>query len=117
MSFLFTQPELLRSAATDLASVGAKINDATTAAATPITSVLAAGADDVSAAMAALFGAHGQAYQSLSAQAAQFHDQFVSALNSAGGAYASAEVANAQQQAVHAINSSAQTGANGVTGP
>ncbi|EUA88758.1 PE family protein [Mycobacterium ulcerans str. Harvey] len=51
----------------------------------PTTAVLAAGADEVSAVIAALFAAHGQAYQTLSAQAAQFHDQFVAAMTSAAG--------------------------------
>nr|WP_223163860.1 PE family protein [Mycobacterium simiae] len=45
--------------------------------------MLAAGADEVSAAIAALFGTHGQAYQAyraLSAQAVAFHQQFVQLL-------------------------------------
>ena len=37
--------------------------------------------DEVSAAVAALFGAHARGYQALSAQAAAFHRQFVQALN------------------------------------
>jgi len=49
----------------------------------------------VSAAIAALFGAHGQAYQALSAQGAAFHDQFVQALTAGAGSYAAAEAANA----------------------
>lgn len=103
MSFLFTQPEILRSAATDLAGVGSTINAATAAAAAPTMSVLAAGADQVSMTIAAIFGAHAQSYQSLSGQAALFHDQFVSLLNSAGGAYCSTEVANVQQQGLNAL--------------
>jgi hypothetical protein len=38
---------------------------------------LAAGADQVSEGIAALFGSHAQAFQALSAQAASFHQQFV----------------------------------------
>ena len=45
--------------------------------------VVAAGADDVSEAVASVFGAHGQAYQTVSAQAATFHEQFVQLLNAA----------------------------------
>ncbi|WP_152331020.1 PE family protein, partial [Mycobacterium tuberculosis] len=63
------------------------------AAAANTTALLAAGADEVSTAVAALFGAHGQAYQALSAQAQAFHAQFVQALTSGGGAYAAAEAA------------------------
>ncbi|MHA7649936.1 PE family protein [Mycobacterium sp. ML4] len=103
MSFLFTQPEFLRSAATDLAGVGSTINAATSAAAGPTTEVLAAGADEVSMAMATIFGAHAQSYQVLSTQAARFHNRFVSLLNSAGGAYSSAEFANVRVQALNVI--------------
>jgi PPE-repeat protein len=39
--------------------------------------VLPNAADDVSAAIAALFAAHGQEYQTLASQAEAFHDQFV----------------------------------------
>lgn len=49
----------------------------------------------MSAALASLFNAHGQAYQALSTQAAHFHDQFVRALNAGANLYASAEAANA----------------------
>ena len=35
------------------------------------------GADEVSAAIAALFAAHGQEYQAMTAQAEAFHDQVV----------------------------------------
>ncbi len=80
----------------------------TAAAALPTTGILAAGADEVSAAIAALFGAHGQAYQALSAQAAALHAQFVQSLNSASGAYAAAETANVEQQLLNAINALTQ---------
>ena len=75
MSFLIATPEFVTAAATDLADIGG--TRAADAAAAPTTGVLAAGADEVSAAVAALFGAHGQAYQATSAQAAAFHNQFV----------------------------------------
>jgi hypothetical protein len=56
--------------------------------------VLAAAGDEVSAAIAQIFSGHGQAFQSLSAQAAEFHSQFVHAVTGAGGAYVAAEAAN-----------------------
>ncbi|WP_205875379.1 PE family protein [Mycobacterium camsae] len=96
MSFLFTQPQLLASAATDLAGIGSTLSAANAAAALPTTSVMAAGADDVSAAMATIFGAHAQQYQAMGAQASKLHDQFVQAMNGASGAYADAESANAK---------------------
>ena len=56
--------------------------------------LLAAAADEVSVQIAAVFAAHAQGYQTLSAQAATFHDQFVSALTTGAAAYAAAEAAN-----------------------
>jgi hypothetical protein len=83
-----------------LAGIGSTINTAGATASTPTTSVLAAGADQVSAAIAAPFGAHGQLYQAVSAQAAALHSQFVEAMNAAGDAYARAEEANVALQSV-----------------
>lgn len=104
MSFLFAQPEMLGAAATDLASIGSAISTANAAAAAATTRVLAAGADEVSAAVAALFSGHTQTYQALSTQAAAFHQQIVQTLTSTAGAYASAEAANVEQQLLGAIN-------------
>jgi len=47
------------------------------------------------AAVAALFSAHGEGFQALSAEAALFHERFVQALTSSGLAYAASEAANA----------------------
>ena len=84
MSFVIAAPEMVTSAATDLASIGSTISAANAAAAAPTTGVLAAAEDEVSAAIASLFSGHGQAFQALSAQAAAFHAQFVQTLNAAG---------------------------------
>ncbi|KZS72885.1 hypothetical protein A4G26_23990 [Mycobacterium kansasii] len=106
MTFVTATPQALTAAATDLISIGSTIDAATAAAATPTTALLAAGADEVSAAIAALFGAHGQAYQVLSAHAAAFHQQFVQALTAATGQYVSAEAANVSplQDLLNALN-------------
>ncbi len=77
-------PDQVAGAARDLASIGSTINEANAAAAGQTTSVLAAGADEVSAAVAAVFGAHAEGYQVLSTQAAAFHQQFVQALTAVG---------------------------------
>ena len=95
MSYVIAVPELVTAAATDLARIESTLGAANAAAAAPMTGVLAAGADEVSAVIAAMFGAHGHAYQALSAQAALFHKQFVQAMNAGAGSYASAEAANA----------------------
>ena len=68
MSFVIAAPEFVAAAASDLANIGSTINAANAAAMVPTSGVLAAGADEVSAAIAGLFGAHAQAYQALSAQ-------------------------------------------------
>ncbi|CKP84131.1 PE-PGRS family protein [Mycobacterium tuberculosis] len=95
MSFVVAAPEVVVAAASDLAGIGSAIGAANAAAAVPTMGVLAAGADEVSAAVADLFGAHAQAYQALSAQAVLFHEQFVHAMTAGAGAYAGAEAADA----------------------
>ncbi|HWS92061.1 MAG TPA: PE family protein [Mycobacterium sp.] len=67
MSLLIAAPEMVAAAATDLAAVGSTISAANAAAALPTTSIIAAGADEVSVILGALFGAHAEAYQALSA--------------------------------------------------
>ncbi len=59
--------------------------------------LLAAGADEVSAAVAAVFSSYAQQYQALSAAAAAFHDQFVRALAAGAGAYAAPSRQREQQ--------------------
>ena len=98
MSLLDVTPPLLASAAAELESIGAELNAAHAAAAVPTTGLLAAGADEISTATAALFTKYGQAFRALGAQAGAFHAQFVQALSGAEGAYAAAEAANASPQ-------------------
>lgn len=109
MSFVIASPEALLAAATDLAAIRSTIRAANAAAAVPTTGALAPAADEVSAGIAALFGAQAQSYQAVSAQAAAFHDRFVQLLNAGGGSYASAEIANAQQNLLNAVNAPTQT--------
>src|SRR5258708_39657369 len=114
MSFVIAAPEFVAAAASDLANIGSAISQANAAASVETSTVLAAGADEVSAAIASLFEAHGQAYQALSAQAAAFHQQFVQLMNAGAGQYASTEAANAnplvaiEQQLLGVINAPTQ---------
>jgi PPE-repeat protein len=94
MSSVCAVPQVLGNAASDLAGIGSAVDAANTAATGPTTTMLAAGADEVSTAVKSLFSAHARAFQEVSAQAAEFHAQFVRALTGAGGAYAAAESAN-----------------------
>jgi hypothetical protein len=93
MSYVIAAPEFATVAASDLATIGSTIREAH-AAAGATTQIVAAAEDEVSAAIAAVFSAHGQGFQALGAQAAAFHDQFVQALTAGAGSYASAEAAN-----------------------
>ncbi|ALL56206.1 hypothetical protein MHAE_18237 [Mycobacterium haemophilum DSM 44634] len=95
MSYVSAVPAKVTAAATDLAKIGSTINTANSAAATPTTAALAAAGDQVSAAIAAVFGEHAQGYQAVSAQLAAFHEQFVQALRAGAQAYANTEASNA----------------------
>jgi hypothetical protein len=79
MSYLIAAPDMLAAAAADAAGIGSSLSEANAAAAASTTKVIAAGGDEVSAAIASLFSGHGQQFQALSAQAAAFHSQFVQA--------------------------------------
>lgn len=114
MSYVFATPEWVAAAASDLASIGSTINAASSAAAAPTETVIAAGADDVSAAIAALFNSHAQAYQMLSQQAALFHQQFVELMSTGANQYSTAEELNTTlQQAGTAISAPLQALAGG----
>jgi hypothetical protein len=92
MSFVLVAPDALLSVAADLAQIGSAVSVGNLAAAIPTTEVAAAGADEVSAAIAALFGAHAGEYQAAAAQAATYYERFVSTLSGAAASYAGAEV-------------------------
>src|ERR1700722_2497511 len=87
MSYLSATPGIVQAAATQVAGIGSSLREASAAATAPTTAVAAAAGDEVSAAIAALFSSHGKAFQMLSAQAADFHSQFVQALRAGGGSY------------------------------
>ena len=70
MSVVLVAPESLEAAAADVARIGAAVSAGNLAAAVPTIEVAAAGADEVSAAIAALFGAHAREYQVAAAHAA-----------------------------------------------
>jgi hypothetical protein len=97
MSFVTAAPELVTSAAQDLAAIRSTLSEASAAAASPTTAVLAPAADEVSIALAGLFGDFGQEYQAISAQAQAFHAQFVDLLSAGANSYIGAEAANAAQ--------------------
>ena len=94
MSGLITQTEMISTAAADVGEINSTIGAAKSAAAGPTTGVVAAAADEVSAAVAKLFGSYAQDYQAILKQASVFHEEFAAALASAAHAYSAAEAAN-----------------------
>jgi hypothetical protein len=101
---------MLETAAADAAQIGSAVRAANLSAVTPTTEVAVAGTDEVSAAIAALFGAHAQEYQAAAAQAATYYEQFVRTLSAAAATYAGTEatIATSMQGALGAVNAPIQ---------
>jgi hypothetical protein len=108
VSVLVLAPELLESAAADVENIRSGLHVANAAAAAPTTGIAAAGADEISAAVSALFAGYGQQYQALLAQASTFQQQFAQALNFGTGSYLVTEAANASPLAAVADTSPLQ---------
>lgn len=95
MNFVTAQPESLAMAAGRLQEIGSALTAQNAASAAPMTGVLPAAADVVSLLTAAQFAKHGQMFQTLSAQAAALHENFVNTLRASAGSYAATEAINA----------------------
>jgi hypothetical protein len=93
MTYVLTQPQAMATAAANVSGIGSALKEANLTAAGPTTGVLAAAADEVSAAAATLFSSYARGYQRLSKQAAAFHDEFAQVLAAAGYSYAETEAA------------------------
>lgn len=91
MSFVVVAADVLETAAADAAQIGSAVSAGNLAAAIPTTELAAAGADEVSAAVASLFGAHAQEYQAAAARAATYSEQFVRTLSAAASSYVATE--------------------------
>ena len=111
MSYVLTTPEMLATAAGDVENIGSVISTASSNAAGPTTGLLPAAQDEVSAAIAKLFGSYGQEYQAVISQAATFHNEFTQALAAAGNAYLEAEAANS------ALTAGPPNALNAITAP
>src|SRR5947209_2811719 len=118
MSFVLVAPDVLATAAADVAQIGSAVSAGNLAAAIPTTELAAAAADEVSAAIAALFGAHAQEYQAAAARAATYAEQFVSTLSAAASSYVGAEgaIATTLQGALGAVNAPTQLLGNPLLG-
>ena len=114
MPFLSASPEVVACAATELASIGSAISGANSTAAALTTELVPAAKDEVSAAIAGLFGEYAHGYQALALEAAEFHKGFVQAMTASVSSYLVAESGNvaalfhaAQRDLIDAVNSSA----------
>ncbi|OBG31824.1 hypothetical protein A5672_26460 [Mycobacterium alsense] len=94
MSYVMAAPEMLATAAADVAAIGSAVSGAHAAAAVPTVGVLPAAADEVSASVAQFFSGVAQEFHSLVGQAAAFGEQFAQHLNLGAGSYAAAEAVN-----------------------
>jgi hypothetical protein len=93
MAYVLTRPQVMATAAADVAAIGTTINDATAAAAGTTTGVEAAAADEVSASITSVFNAYAREWQEVIGRAAVFHNEFARTLAAGGDAYANAEAA------------------------
>ena len=96
MSFVVAAPDMVQTAAADAAQIGSALSAGHLAAVIPTTELAPAGGDEVSAALAALFGAHAEEYQAMAAQAAAYHEQFAATLSASAASYAATEATLAQ---------------------
>lgn len=115
MSFVVTAPPVLASAASDLGGIASMISEANAMAAVRTTALAPAAADEVSAAIAALFSSYARDYQTLSVQVTAFHVQFAQTLTNAGQLYAVVDVGNGvllktEQQVLGVINAPTDVG-------
>ncbi|QUR69444.1 PE family protein [Mycobacterium spongiae] len=94
MTYLVADPQIMTAVAADVEAIGSAVGAASAAAAGPTTVLLAAAGDEVSAAIANLFGAYGQQYQAAATQVSAVHREFHQALAAAGRTYSQAEAAS-----------------------
>ncbi|GLC16858.1 MULTISPECIES: PE family protein [Mycobacterium] len=106
---LVIDPGLVATATGQLADIGASIGETAAAASAPTTQIAVAASDEVSAAVARLFGTLGAEFQQANAQAAAFHAEFVRVLSTSAAAYIGAEIANAEKQLLDTSAAAAAT--------
>ncbi|WP_156452560.1 PE family protein, partial [Mycobacterium gordonae] len=94
MSFLFAAPDVLAAAANDVSRIGSALGAANAQAVVPTVNLLPAAADEVSAAIAALFADYAEQYRAVSVEVELFRERFAQLLASGSSTYAVAEAAN-----------------------
>ncbi|OBK14158.1 PE family protein [Mycobacterium asiaticum] len=103
MSYVTVQPDLIATAAANLEEIRSVVTAAGAAATAPTTGLAAAAADEVSEALAALFGAYGRQCQAMIGQTTAFQAEFARIMAAGGLAYLESEVANAASTALEPI--------------
>jgi PE-PPE domain/PE family len=93
MTYVIAEPQMMASVAADIEGIGSALSAAKAAAAAPTSGLAAAAGDEVSAAIADVFGTVGEEYQAVVARVEAYHNQFQQTLASAGFAYAETEAA------------------------
>jgi hypothetical protein len=112
MAYVSTAPAAIAAAATQLEGIGNSFSAESSAAAGPTTALAPAGSDEVSALQAGVFSTYGQLYQTVSAEAAAIHQQFVNLLQSSSGSYQDTEAANQAGAAANSASSQASSAAS-----
>src|ERR1700742_855626 len=92
MSFVIAVPDVVEAAAQDLAGIRSALDEVTQAIVAPTTGLVPAANDEVSTAIASLFGNFGQEYQALNAEVGAFHNAFVTTLSGGAAAYLETEL-------------------------
>lgn len=105
--YVVAAPEAVDVVAGELTGIAEAIKGAVATAEPSTTGVVAAAGDEVSAAVASLFGGYAQEFQTLTARATLFQSQFARALSAAAAAYAAAEAVNAS--ALQTLEQEAET--------
>jgi PE family/PPE-SVP subfamily C-terminal region len=104
MSFLTAIPEELLAVSAQLAAITTSLTAQNAGAAEPITTIIPAASDPVSAQQAGIFAAYGAMYQQIAAEAQTIQEQYASTLGLSSGTYSSTEAANAAQTALSGSN-------------
>ncbi|OBJ56780.1 PE family protein [Mycobacterium asiaticum] len=108
MSLVSVVPEAVTAASASLHDLGSALRASSTKALNQATAIAPPAADEISSAITALFGSHAEEFAAVSARASAFHTDFVKLLSGGAAQYLNAEIANAQQTLVNAINAPAQ---------
>ncbi len=116
MSFVSVTPELIQGAVEDLTGIRSSLAEAAAIATGPTTGIASAAGDEVSIALASMFGNFGREFQVMSAQAQAFHAEFVSLMNAGVDAYLSTEAANVEQTLLGGLSAPAAAPATALDG-